>query len=439
MNGWTREVLGKESWFMKILYIHQYFTTREGTLGTRSYEFAKHLSRSGHEVTILTGDAYLPQIEGEQEGFLFRRAHLDGIEIVAVKVAYSNYMGFFRRVLAFFLFVFFATWMALLNKRVDLILATSTPLTVAIPALIVKKLRRIPFVFEVRDLWPEAPIQIGAIRHPLLIRLLRGLEKKTYQEASHLVALSPGMAEGIRATGIPASKITMIPNCADLDLFDEQTLSVERLNQLKEKYALDGKLVLLHGGSLGPANGLGVLIEAAIHLHQQGEDRIVFLFAGEGKMRPELEERIHAHQATNVYFTGPIPRKEMPYFLTISDITITSFLPLPILATNSPNKFFDSLAAAKPVIVNSNGWTKEIVETHEIGFYVDPQDPIQLVKLLQRLITEQPKLQEMGQSARKLAEDQYERGKLARQMEQVLLTSIGQSHLIQEEGRMYAK
>lgn len=423
---------------MRIVYIHQYFTTREGTLGTRSYEFAKHLVASGHEVTMLTTDAYLPPLAWEREGSVFRHATIDGIKLIAVRVAYSNYMGFIRRITAFLAFVCYASLIVLTRPGIELILATSTPLTVAIPALLAKMLRRIPYVFEVRDLWPEAPIQIGAIRHPLFIWLLRKLEMHTYRHARHLVALSPGMAAGIEATGIAAEKITMIPNCADLDLFDERQIDSTVLQQMVEQFQLAGKLVVLHGGSLGLANGLHAVVEAAIQLAQAGEERIVFLFAGEGRMRPELEALAKREGLTNVLFTGALPRKEMPLYLAVSDITITSFLPLPILATNSPNKFFDSLAAAKPVIVNSAGWTKELVENYQIGYYVDPKRPAELAELLLSLIGKKEQLQRMGERARALAQAEYERGKLAQQLEAVLHKAMNNSSQAAIEGRRYA-
>ncbi|MGE5704409.1 MAG: glycosyltransferase family 4 protein, partial [Clostridia bacterium] len=204
---------------MNILYVHQYFTTREGSLGTRSYEFSKYLLRQGHQVTMLTGDSSLQGVLPVKRGWLHKRYVIDGIQVIAVNNHYSNYMGFFRRIVAFIGFVLFACFYGLFMKRPDIVLATSTPLTVAIPALVMKKLRSIPFVFEVRDLWPEAPIQIGAIRSPLAIALLQALERKTYREASQLVALSPGMAQGIFATGIAEDKVTLIPNCSDLELF----------------------------------------------------------------------------------------------------------------------------------------------------------------------------------------------------------------------------
>ncbi|HZG17448.1 MAG TPA: glycosyltransferase family 4 protein [Candidatus Bathyarchaeia archaeon] len=425
---------------MKILYIHQYFTTRDGTLGTRSYEFAKYFVQKGHQVTVLTGDAYLPAMEGEKAGWFTRTCTVDGIRIIAVKNAYSNYMGFLRRVLAFFAFVFFSTWIALFLKRHDLVFATSTPLTVAITAILLKKLRGTPFVFEVRDLWPKAPIQMGVIRSKHAIRLLRWLERTTYREATQVVGLSPGMVAGILETGIPEEKVSMIPNCCDLELFDPTNTTVqESAAVLSRHLSLEGKLVVLHGGAMGIANGLDFIIHAASLLQQQGDNEICFVLAGDGKTRPELEGMCRERELTNIIFAGSIPRKEMPLYLAMSDLTITSFRPLPILATNSPNKFFDSLAAGKPVIVNAAGWTKEIVESYGVGFYVDPHQPESLARLLLAIKSGKESLRDMGIRARRLAEEKYDRIKLASQMEDILTKALTQAQTVTAKGRVWAK
>lgn len=405
-------------------------------MGTRSYEFAKHFVRQGHQVTMLTGDSSLPDVKAEREGAFYRRYTLDGITVIAVKNRYSNYMGFIRRAISFFTFVLFSSIIGLAQKGHDVVLATSTPLTVAIPALLIKKINKIPFVFEVRDLWPEAPIQIGAIRSPALISLLQALERKTYREAEHIVALSPGMQKGVIAAGVDPQKVTVIPNCSDLDLFSEANIEADALTAYKEKYGLDGKLVVLHGGAMGIANGLEYVIEAANLLHKQNEQGIAILLAGDGKTKPQLEALCRQHGLSNVIFTGAIPRKEMPLLLAVSDITITSFKNLPILATNSPNKFFDSLAAAKPVVVNSAGWTKELVEKYQAGFYVDAEKPEELASLLVNVRDGQYDLREMGKRARRLAEEQYERIQLAKQMEAVLVRAACSSQMIAANRRV---
>lgn len=384
--------------------------------GTRSYENAKYLVRQGHAVTVLTGDAFLEGLTPVRTGKRYSEYEIDGIRVIAVRNRYSNYMSYMRRIGSFLRFMLDSSLLAIRQKRVDVVFATSTPLTVAVPALLMKLAKRVPYVFEVRDLWPEAPIQLGAIRSKLLAAMLRAFERMTYTHASHIVTLSPGMSEGVLRTGVRPDKITMVPNCSDLDLFGRPDAV-----SLRDRYGLEGKLVAVHGGSMGVANGLDYIVRAAVHLKREGVDDIAFLLTGDGKTKPELERMCREHGLDNVIFTGAIPRKEMPSVLKTADIAIVSFRNIPILATNSPNKLFDALAAGLPIIVNSAGWTKDIVENNRIGFYVDPEKPEELSRLLMALRSEKQRLAEMGKGARKLAEEQYDRMKLVRNIEEVLL------------------
>lgn len=406
---------------MKILYIHQYFKTREGHSSTRSYEFAKRLVEAGHEVTVITGDSRLTSKDTPvSRGLLSNRYLIDGINVIAIKNKYSNYMSNTRRIFSFLSFLFLATLKSVFTKKHDIVYATSTPLTVGIPAIAVKLFRRTSFVFEVRDLWPEAPIQMGAIRNKFIIGILKGLEKMIYNSSSHLVALSPGMSEGILKHGISEKKVSMIPNSCDLDLFHNEKVDK---HYFKSKYELENKFVLIHPGSMGRANGLNYVVQAANELKKMGNRNVKILLTGDGQTRPLLEKYCNENNLKNVVFTGNIPKKDMPSLIAATDITITSFLNIPILATNSPNKFFDSLAAGKPVIVNSNGWTKDLVLENDIGYYVDPNKPVELANLLNQLSKDSTRLKEKGYRARKLAEAKFDRDKLAKQLEQILIAN----------------
>ena len=201
---------------MHILYIHQHFATPDGSTGTRSYEFARRWIKCGHKVTVLTGYydiGGLPAGRG-----VIQKQSIDGINIIVVATKYSNTQSFFRRIISFFSFLLFATYAGLSEQSVDVVYATSTPLTVGIPAMIIKWLRRKPFVFEVRDQWPEIPIEMGIIKNNLLAKLLLWLEKSIYKQSSAIVALSPGMADGVRSVLNKDKPVTVIPNSSDLSL-----------------------------------------------------------------------------------------------------------------------------------------------------------------------------------------------------------------------------
>lgn len=399
---------------MRILYIHQFFATRESSLGLiRSYEFARRWVEQGHEVTVITSSSRLPE---EFSAHAFVDGEIDGIRVRSVKIPYSNYMGYARRVWSFSTFMFGATWLAVTAGKHDVVLATSTPLTVGIPGWAASVMRGRPFVFEVRDLWPEAAIQMGAIRrHGLIGTVAKGLERFLYRHASDVIALSPGMAAGVVAEGVAPEHVHMVPNSSDLDLFSPG----RKDSALSKRYRLKGKFVVGYAGAIGPSNDLeGNVPEAARVLLERGRTDIVFLIAGDGKSKPALDEAVKA--LPNVRLVGSLPKSEVPRLTRTADVLMVLFADKPILATNSPNKFFDGLATGKPMIVNSPGWTREIVVENAAGVYFPAGDGVALADAVERLAGDRTALKLMGTNARALAECRFARDILAEQVLEVL-------------------
>ncbi len=407
---------------MRILYIHQFFATRESSLGLiRSYEFARRWIAEGHEVTVITSSSRLPE---EFDRKLFAEGVIDGIRVRSVRVRYSNYMGYARRMWSFALFTIGATFLAATSGKHDVVFATSTPLTVGIPGWVAAALTRTPFVFEVRDLWPEAAIQMGALkRDGLIARAAKLLERFLYRKAKHVIALSPGMAEGVLAEGVPAERVHMIPNSADLDLFYPAPKDHAFLTSLGVP---EGAFVVGYAGAIGPSNAVEAQVpEAARTLHERGRDDIVFVIAGDGKCLPKLREMVEG--LPNVRLVGSLPKKDVPVLTRSADVLMTLFADVPILATNSPNKFFDGLASGRPMIVNSNGWTKDLVEQNRCGVYVPAGDGVALADAIERLAADRDLLEEMGRNARRLAEERFSRDDLADQALAVLKDAAGLS------------
>lgn len=404
---------------MRILYIHQFFATRESSLGLiRSYEFARRWIAEGHEVTVITSSSRLPE---EFDRKLFAEGVIDGIRVRSVRVRYSNYMGYARRMWSFALFTVGATFLAATSGKHDVVFATSTPLTVGIPGWVAAALTRTPFVFEVRDLWPEAAIQMGALkRDGLIARAAKLLERFLYRKAKHVIALSPGMAEGVLAEGVPAERVHMIPNSADLDLFYPAPKDHAFLASLGVP---EGAFVVGYAGAIGPSNAVEAQMPEAAHtLHERGRDDIVFVIAGDGKCLPKLREMVEG--LPNVRLVGSLPKKDVPVLTRSADVLMTLFADVPILATNSPNKFFDGLASGRPMIVNSNGWTKDLVEQNRCGVYVPAGDGVALADAIERLAADRDLLEEMGRNARRLAEERFSRDDLADQALAVLKLSL---------------
>lgn len=404
---------------MRILYVHQFFATRESSLGLiRSYEFSRRWTEQGHEITVITSSSRLPD---EFAKSLFVDGVIDGIRVRSVRVPYSNYMGYGRRIRSFLTFVLGATWLAATAGPHDVVLATSTPLTVGIPGWVASVLRRRPFVFEVRDLWPEAAIQMGAItRTGLLGRAGKALERFLYRRSAQIIGLSPGMVAGVLGEGIDAQRVHMVPNSSDLDLFQPGSKDPE----LVERYGLANKFVIGYTGAVGPSNAVELNVpDAARMLYEQGRHDIVFIVVGEGKSLPELAERVAG--LPNVVLTScTIPKAEIPRFTRTADALLVLFADRPILATNSPNKFFDGLATGRPMLVNQPGWTRELVEANECGLYFPPGDGQALARAVLKLADDEALRVRLGANARLLAEKQFDRDILAAQVLDVLKSAV---------------
>ena len=386
---------------MKILYLHQYFKTPSEPGGTRSYWMAKALINNGHEVTMISSK----DLKDKKKEVI----NIDGIQVVYLNEKYDQKMSIFRRLKSFLGFVWKSSLEAKIYKNTDLVIATSTPLSIGIPALFLKWFRKIPYVFEVRDLWPEVPIQMGAIKNPLLVWLTRLFEKTIYKNAKHIIALSPGMQEGV-VKYMPQKKTSMIPNMAKKDEFWPREKNLE----LEKKLGLNSdSFKIIHFGALGLANGANTIVETAKFF--KGDDTVEFLFVGGGATEEQLHQECQKYKLNNVKFLGRFPMKETSEIVNLCDVSIVSFKDLPILYTNSPNKLFDSLSAGKPIIVNSAGWTKEMVEKYNCGYYVNPNNPEELVEKIKFLQRNPQTIIQMGTNARKLAEDKYDKSILSKQ------------------------
>jgi GT2 family glycosyltransferase/glycosyltransferase involved in cell wall biosynthesis len=411
---------------VRILYLHQFFTTREGSGGTRSYEHARHLVRCGHEVVMVTG--------ARPGAGRSARYEVDGIDVREVRGASADYAaatarGYGPRIAGFAGFAAGATAVALRAPAPDVALATSPPLTIALPAIAVARARRVPLVFEVRDLWPEAPIQMGALRSAPARAGARALERAAYAAAAQVVALSPGMRDGVVAAGVAPERVTVIPNASDLDLFSPELDP----GDLRATVGIaEGALLCAYFGTMGEANDLTQVIEAATLLRDRGrhEGEIAFVLQGEGKRRPALEAEVARRGLANVVVRPSGGKRSAALLAAASDACLTIFKDVPILATNSPNKLFDTFAAGRAAIVNTDGWQRELVERHGAGLAARPGDPAHLADQIERLADDRELAARLGAGARRLAEEQFDRRVLAERVRH-LLEEVGRSPTVQ--------
>jgi len=354
-------------------------------------------------------------------GSIPRRRTVDGIRVVEVRGSYRDYvkatsMSYPRRIASFLSFAANATATVLRESTPDVIFATSPPLTMALPAAAGARRHRVPLVFEVRDLWPEAPIQMGALANPLARRLARALERGVYRASAHVVALSPGIRAGVISTGVPAARVTLIPNASDLDLFSPGLDT----NGLRERLGLDGRFVCSYFGTMGEANDLSQVIEAAAILQQRGDESVAFVLQGDGKRRGAIEGEVLERDLRNVVLLPAGDKASAARLAAASDACMTIFKDVPILSTNSPNKLFDTFAAGRPAIVNTPGWQRELVERHEAGLFARPGVPLHLAEQVLRLRDDPAMAATYGRNARRLAEKEFDRSLLAERLRTVL-------------------
>lgn len=396
---------------MNVLYFHQHFTTPQGSTGTRSYEMARRLIERGHRVTMVCGSNGMAKsgLRGD-----FRRGSRDGdvngIHVIEFLIPYSNYDGLLKRALLFFKFALRSTKVAL-TRDYDLLFATSTPLTAAIPGIVMKLFRAKPFVFEVRDLWPELPKAMGIVKNPIVLFAMGVLERAAYRLADQCIGLSPGIVEGIQSKSVPTNRVTMIPNGCDLDLFKPADGKGWERDGI-----VPGDFLAIFSGAHGLANGLDAVLDAGVVLRDRGRLDIKLLLVGDGSAKPRLVERVQRERISNVVFFSPVPKTEM------AKITARCHVGLMILANvpafyfgTSPNKFFDYIASGLPVINNYPGWLAGLISQYECGTVVAPNEPEQFADALIELASNHPKFIRFGKNARALAETKFARDILADQ------------------------
>jgi glycosyltransferase involved in cell wall biosynthesis len=387
---------------MRILYLHQFFITSAGVGGTRSYEFARRFVDRGHEVTMVTAGH-----GGRHE--------VDGIQVVEVPGSIHDYMAgtalpYRRRALSFARFSGAWARAALGVGRHDVVYATSPPLTVALPALAASRRHPTPLVFEHRDLWVQGAIEMGALRNPALKSAARGLERLVHRAADEIVVLSPGQRDGVMASGGRADRITLVPNASNLELFSPEVDG----SALRRELGLDERFVISYFGTMGEANDLTQVVEAATLMRERGEDGVAWVLLGRGGRRGHYEALARSRGLDNVVFLDPRPDKStVAQLAAASDACLTIFVDKPVFSVNSPNKFFDTLAAGRAAVVNVRGWLKELVEENEAGVFVRPGDPAHLAEQAAFLRDNPELVRRYGQNARRLAEREFDLEQLA--------------------------
>lgn len=368
---------------------------------------SQSLIERGHKVTMVCG-SYVSADTGLKGKFQngIRRGNVNGIDVIEMNLTYGNSDNFYKRIITMMRY-FIRSSMLIFTEKYDLIFATSTPLTAGIPGIIGSFFRKKPFIFEVRDLWPEIPKQMGIIKNPIFLFLLNSLETVIYKSARHVIALSPGIVNGIREKGISKDKISLVPNGCDLDIADSISS-----DWLPEGVSEDD-FVAVFAGTHGPANGLINILLTAEVLQKRRQTNIKILLIGQGKLKESLKETASSKGLSNIIFYETIPKVQLFKLFNSVDIGLQILADIPAFYFGtSPNKFFDYIASGLPVINNYPGWIAEIIEEYDCGYVVKPNDPEAFADVLE-LASKNNNLLEMGQNSKKLAYKLFDRKVLA--------------------------
>jgi len=405
---------------VRILYFHQYFCTPHGNSGIRSYEMAKYLVNAGHQVTMVFGES--PRLKSPLNGQPYkkgiRRGNYEGIDLIELNLSYNNKMSIFKRSLVFIKFSLKSIHLVF-KEDFDLVFATSTPITAGIPGIIMRLFgKRKPFVFEVRDLWPELPREMGVVKNKTLLWLMGVLEYLSYNKADACVALSPGIKEGIQRRLKHEKPVYLIPNGCDLELFKPGRNSKDIIPGCS-----DSDFIAVFIGAHGIANGLDAAIDAAAILKTKpNTNNIKIVLIGDGKLKRHLADRVANEKLDNVILLDPVPKNSLLKYLWAADVGLMLLANVPAFYYGtSPNKFFDYISAGLPVLNNYPGWLANMISENNLGVVVEPDTPIDFAESLIDLSTKNGALEEMRLNARNFAQEHFSRKELANKFEDALV------------------
>jgi len=382
---------------------------------TRSFEMARRMVEAGHQVHIITSDRLR-----SGRPYLTTEA---GIQITWIPVKYSNHLNPWARIRSFLRFAIRSGYLAA-HIDADIVFATSTPLTIALPAVFTKRRRRIPMVFEVRDLWPEIPIQMGYLNNSLLQLSAKKLETFAYRNATHIVTASPGMTQGVISSGIPQERVSTIPNSCDFDRFD---IGPELGESFRARHDwLGSRPLVVYTGTLGTVNGVGYLVHVAAHAWSI-DPSVRFLVVGSGKEESRIRSLASKLGILNKnFFMMPMVAKDkMPSILSAASFTTSTVIDVPALWHNSANKFFDSLAASRPIAINHEGWLADLIREYQAGIVLSPTDHQKAAETLIKALHDIQWMASSGKRAYALGKAQFSRDHLARELIDILESVSG--------------
>ena len=397
---------------MHILLIHQAFATLDEPGGTRHHELARHLAGRGHRVTVIASP--VSYLTGASTHLKTGKEQVEnGVKVIRTYTYQALHKSFVHRVFSFVSFMASSFFAGLGVKNVDLVWGTSPPIFQGVTAWLLARLKGVPFLFEVRDLWPTFAIAVGVLKSPLLIKMSLWLEHFLYRHADRVIVNSPGYVVHVTERG--ARRVELVPNGADPDMFNpaDQGTGFRLINQLADKF------VVLYAGAHGMSNDLGVVLEAA-HILALTQPQVQIIFLGDGKEKPALQKMAAGMHLANVLFLPPIPKDDMAAALAGADACLAILKPINEYKTTYPNKVFDYMAAGRPVVLAIDGVIREVVDMAGCGIFAQPGDPSALAQAIQTLAADRSRSHQMGLAGREYLEEHFSRSAVAEKLAEIM-------------------
>ncbi|NQT81552.1 glycosyltransferase family 4 protein [bacterium] len=397
---------------MHILLIHQAFVSAHEAGGTRHYELSRHIARKGHKVTIIASTvSYLTgRVLPSARGRWLAREHVDGIEVYRTWAYPALHRSFSSRIINFLSFMLSSFLGCLLVKNVDVVWGTSPPIFQGLSAWLAGRLKGVPYLFEVRDLWPDFAIEMGILRNRLLIRISRAVEQFLYRCSDGILVNGSGFIGHLLDCGVPDKKIELVPNGVEMSMFRPS----DEGKEIRRDLGIENRFVVLYAGAHGPANDLGTLLLAAKRLEEYRD--VVFVLVGDGMDRPNLIRQAEHLGLSNVHFIHAQPKARIPAFLASSDVCVAILKPIPMFGTGYPNKVLDYMASGRPTVLAIDGVIRGVIETAEGGTFVRPGDPEALADAVLAYYRDPELRRRHGRNARTYVAAHFDRGQQAQKL-----------------------
>jgi glycosyltransferase involved in cell wall biosynthesis len=396
---------------MRILFLSHYFHPEGNAPATRVHELCRRWARMGHAVTVVTCAPNVPRgvVYAGYANRPYQREIVDGVDVRRVWTHLAANEGSVRRIANYLSFLVTGTLAALAAPRPDVLIATSPQFFCGLAGVLASSLRRVPFVLEIRDLWPESIVAVGAMRRSRAIRLLEWLERRMYAAATRIVTVGEGYRRKLAERGVAPERMDLVPNGVDLAMFRGGADG----SRVRSEFGLGDAFVCAYVGTIGMGCGLDVALRAARLLRERGREDVRFLLVGDGAIRERLAREARESGLANVVFTGRLDKRRMPEVLAAADACLVHLARRELFTTVLPSKIFEAAAMARPIVLGVEGFAAELVAGAGAGLCIEPENEAELVAAVLRLADDPALARRLGAAGRAEIAARYDYDELA--------------------------